>query len=239
MALVEEHIEGRPFCIITYHTDENNVLCEMMVVDMITFCQDLCNELGLDYLYQYTEDIHELTMYVQTREEGVQLIEGLMQSHIWPSPTDEYRAFWASIFEECGGKWSKGNNVERVFLRIFRLWYKWMDCNHEYINHEIAKYNSENYNDVFGSVMHEVEAICYGVMERCEEARKYNDIREQIPDEILLTGNVIDGWSNNDILNICRMLTVELLQENGIISDLKSMAEEMGCIKDINKFNRI
>ena len=215
---VKKHIEGKPFCIVTYHTDMQNDLQENMVSSMVDICRDICDELGVDYLEHNLPELLELTMYVQDREEGLNLIGRLMQSHIFPNPTDEHRAFWSSIFAECGANWGRGNRAERALLAAFRVFYDWMDCGHKWVEQEIAEYhNGKSYDKVLDSVMYAIEIISFGVSERWEEAGKHEGIRGFIPDEVLLVGNVTAGLNEQQILGICRLLAYELLEEHGII----------------------
>ena len=98
---VEEHIKKTPFITM-------NVCAKVTPVWFL-------EEDNLTYLYDF--DHEEITIYVQNRAEGIKLVEDFIRLGIWLKPTDEYRAFWTSIFEECAGKWSRGNRAERAILQ--------------------------------------------------------------------------------------------------------------------------
>lgn len=216
MPSVSGHIDNRSFCIVGYHEDMEDSQQREMASNMVEVCKRVCDELELDYLDQHLDDFFELTMYVKSMHEGIQLISKLSQLHIYPNPTDEYRAFWASIFVESGGNWAPGIfREERALVTILRVMYEWMEED-EWMEQEFAQYNGNNYNQVVGRVASAVESIIFTVGERWQQAQDFPETRQEYPSDILLVGDITNGLSEEQFYDICRSLAVELLQEKGI-----------------------
>lgn len=216
MPSVRGHIDDRPFCIVGYHEDMEDSQQREMASNMVEVCKRVCDELGLDYLDQHLDDFFELTIYVKNRHEGIQLISRLSQLHIYPNPTDEYRAFWASIFVESGGNWAPGIfREERALITTFRVMYEWMEED-EWMEQEFAQYNGDNYSQVVERIASAVESIIFAVGERWQQAQDFPETRQEYPSDILLVGDITSGLSEEQFYDICRSLAVELLQEKGI-----------------------